>query len=102
MKGTGQQFAMMYLAMQNPNMTSEQLTEYIERVIRPRMSTIEGVADVQVIGAADYSMRVWIDPIRLAARKRDGGRGAGRHQHPPTSCRLPARPRTNMSPRRSR
>jgi multidrug efflux pump len=67
-KGTGQQFAIMYLAMQNPNMTSEQLTEYIERVIRPRMSTIEGVAEVQVLGAANYSMRVWIDPIKLAAR----------------------------------
>jgi multidrug efflux pump len=67
-KGTGQQFAMMYLSMQNPNMTPEQLTEYIERVVRPRMSTVEGVADVQVFGAADYSMRVWIDPIKLAAR----------------------------------
>jgi multidrug efflux pump len=67
-KGTGQQFAIMYLAMQNPNMTGEQLTEYIERVIRPRMSTIEGVAEVQVLGAKNYSMRVWIDPIKLAAR----------------------------------
>jgi multidrug efflux pump len=67
-KGTGQQFAMMYLSMQNPNMTPEQLTEYIERVVRPRMTTVEGVADVQIFGAADYSMRVWIDPIKLAAR----------------------------------
>ena len=67
-KGTGQQFAIMYLAMQNPNMTAEQLTEYIERVIRPRMSTIEGVAEIQIMGAANYSMRVWIDPVRLAAR----------------------------------
>ena len=67
-KGTGQQFAIMYLALQNPNMTSEQVTEYIERVIRPRVSTIEGVAEVQIMGAANYSMRVWIDPIRLAAR----------------------------------
>ncbi|RJG45836.1 efflux RND transporter permease subunit [Mesorhizobium sp. DCY119] len=67
-KGTGQQFAIMYLALQNPNMTSEQLTEYIERVIRPRVSTIQGVAEVQVLGAANYSMRVWIDPIKLAAR----------------------------------
>jgi multidrug efflux pump len=67
-KGTGQQFAMMYISMQNPNMTKEQLTEYIERVIRPRMSTVEGVADVQIFGAQEYSMRVWIDPIRLAAR----------------------------------
>ncbi|MEC9244409.1 efflux RND transporter permease subunit (plasmid) [Nitratireductor rhodophyticola] len=68
-KGTGMQFATMYLAMQNPNMSSEQLTEYIERVIRPRMSTIPGVAEVQIIGAANYSMRVWIDPVRLAARQ---------------------------------
>ena len=67
-KGTGMQFATMYLAMQNPNMSPEQLTEYIERVIRPRMSTIDGVAEVQIMGAANYSMRVWIDPIRLAAR----------------------------------
>ncbi|MCT8998250.1 efflux RND transporter permease subunit [Chelativorans intermedius] len=67
-KGTGGQFAIMYLALQNPNMTAEQLTEYIDRVIRPRVSTIQGVAEVQILGAADYSMRVWIDPIKLAAR----------------------------------
>src|SRR5690606_28520181 len=67
-KGTGMQFAIMYLAVQNPNMTAEQVTEYIERVIRPRASTIPGVAEVQIFGAANYSMRVWIDPIRLAAR----------------------------------
>jgi len=65
-KGTGMTFATMYLAMQNPNMTAEQLTEYIERVIRPRMSTIPGVAEIQVIGGQEYAMRVWIDPIRLA------------------------------------
>jgi len=67
-KGTGMTFATMYLAMQNPNMTSEQVTEYIERVIRPRMSTIPGVAEIQVLGGQTYAMRVWIDPVRLAGR----------------------------------
>ncbi len=67
-KGTGQQFALMYLSAQNPNMSPEQMTEYLERVIRPRMSTIEGVAQIEIIGAANYSMRVWIDPLQLAAR----------------------------------
>jgi multidrug efflux pump len=52
-KGTGMTFATMYLAMQNPNMTSEQVTEYIERVIRPRMSTIEGVAEDSGAGRPD-------------------------------------------------
>jgi len=67
-KGTGQQFAIMYLAAQNPNMTPEQITEYLKRVISPRMSTIDGVAQVQIIGEKDYSMRVWLDPTRMAAR----------------------------------
>lgn len=67
-KGNGQQFALMYLAALNPNMTPEQLTEYLDRVIRPRMSTIPGVAEIQIIGAANYAMRVWLDPLRLAAR----------------------------------
>lgn len=66
-KGTGRQFAIMYLGFQNPNMSPEELTEYIERVIRPRISTIQGVADVTIFGAANFSMRVWIDPVRLAA-----------------------------------
>ncbi len=67
-KGTGDSFAMMYISMQNPNMTKEQLTEYIDRVVRPRITTVEGVADVKIFGAQQYSMRVWIDPIRLASR----------------------------------
>ena len=67
-KGTGQQFAIMYLAFQNESMTPEQLTEYLERVIRPRMSTIDGIAEVQILGAAKYAMRVWVDPVRLASR----------------------------------
>ncbi|MFK4823230.1 efflux RND transporter permease subunit [Paenochrobactrum sp. BZR 588] len=67
-KGTGQNFATMYLAAQNPNMSGEQITEYLERVIQPRMSTISGVAEAQILGGKVYSMRVWLDPIQMAAR----------------------------------
>ncbi|MBL4916728.1 efflux RND transporter permease subunit [Szabonella alba] len=67
-KGTGMTFAMMYLGVQNPAMTPEQITEYIERVMVPRMSTIDGVAESQVLGGASYAMRVWIDPVRLAGQ----------------------------------
>lgn len=67
-KGTGQTFATMYLGVQNPAMTPEQITEYIERVMVPRMSTIDGVAESQVLGGASYAMRVWVDPIRLAGQ----------------------------------
>ena len=67
-KGTGFDLALMYLAAINPNMSQEQLTEYLDRVIRPRLSTIEGVAEIEIIGAANYAMRVWLDPLQMAAR----------------------------------
>lgn len=44
-----------------------QLTEVITRVIKPRLQTVPGVADVQIGGDRSYSMRVWLDPDRLAA-----------------------------------
>ena len=67
-KGTGQAFALMYLAVQNPNMTPEQLTEYLERVIRPRITNIDGVAQMEILGASQYAMRVWLDPLEMSAR----------------------------------
>lgn len=66
--GTGQEFATMYLAFQNPNMTPAELNEYLERVIQPRMATIEGVAEAQIMGASRFAMRAWVDPVALASR----------------------------------
>ncbi|SON53634.1 Efflux pump membrane transporter BepE [Hartmannibacter diazotrophicus] len=67
-KGTGQQFALMYLTVQSTVMTAQEMTEYITRVVQPRFATVPGVADAQVLGGQNFAMRVWIDPIRLASR----------------------------------
>jgi multidrug efflux pump len=67
-KGTGQSIALMYLAFASDRMSPQQVTEYLTRVIQPRLSTIEGIADAEILGAQTFAMRVWIDPIRLAAR----------------------------------
>ncbi|BBE74183.1 efflux RND transporter permease subunit [Oharaeibacter diazotrophicus] len=67
-KGTGQQFALMYLAVQSEVMNAREITEFITRVIQPRLATVEGVADAQILGGQEFAMRVWIDPVRLASR----------------------------------
>jgi len=67
-KGTGQSFALMYLTFASPQMSPQQVTEYLVRVIQPRLSTLEGVADAEILGGRNFAMRVWIDPLRLAAR----------------------------------
>ena len=43
------------------------VSNYALTQIRDRLSRIDGVGDVQLFGARDYSMRVWIDPARAAA-----------------------------------
>jgi multidrug efflux pump len=67
-KGTGFSFALMYLAARSDNMNPQQLTEYLTRVIQPRFATVGGVADAQILGAQEFAMRIWVDPIAMAAR----------------------------------
>ncbi len=67
-KGTGQNFALMYLAVRSNTMSPEQVTEYLTQVVQPRFATVEGVGEVQILGGRDFAMRVWLDPVRLAAR----------------------------------
>ncbi len=72
-KGTGQSFALMYLTFANKDMNPEQVTEFLNRVVVPRLATLEGVGSADILGGRDFSMRVWIDPIRLAARNVTAG-----------------------------
>jgi multidrug efflux pump len=44
-----------------------ELTELINRVVKPRLQTVPGVADVQVGGDRQFAMRIWLDPEKLAA-----------------------------------
>jgi multidrug efflux pump len=67
-KGTGQQFALMYLTFSSTNMSPEQVTEYLSRVIQPRFATLEGVGSADILGGRDFAMRIWLDPLRLASR----------------------------------
>ena len=68
MKGTGQTFALMYLTFASSEMNSEQVSEFLTRVIQPRFATLEGVGGAEILGGREFSMRVWLDPQRLAAR----------------------------------
>lgn len=68
MKGTGQTFALMYITFASTEMTPEEVSEFLMRVVQPRFATLEGVGDAEILGGRDFSMRVWIDPVRLAAR----------------------------------
>jgi multidrug efflux pump len=64
---TGDPVALMYISFQSPVMTSSQITDYLTRVIQPRLQTIDGVANAQIFGGQTFAMRVWLNPDKMAA-----------------------------------
>ncbi|AWP54509.1 AcrB/AcrD/AcrF family protein [Haemophilus influenzae] len=58
----------MYISFRSKKLDSSQVTDYINRVVKPQFFTIEGVAEVQVFGAAEYALRIWLDPQKMAAQ----------------------------------
>ena len=62
--GTG----IMYISFRSNKLDSSQVTDYINRVVKPQFFTIEGVAEVQVFGAAEYALRIWLDPQKMASQ----------------------------------
>ncbi len=59
----------MRIAVTSDRMTAPEITDYIERNLTDRFSTLEGVANVDVFGARRYAIRIWLDRRELAARK---------------------------------
>jgi multidrug efflux pump len=56
-----------WLAFTSETLSPLEVTDIINRVVKPRLQTVPGVADVQVGGDRKYSMRIWLDPDRLAS-----------------------------------
>jgi HAE1 family hydrophobic/amphiphilic exporter-1 len=57
-----------YLALSSETMPMNQLDEYAETLMAQRISTVEGVAQVQVYGSQKYAVRIQLDPRQLASR----------------------------------
>jgi len=66
-KETGNRFAMMYMSFTSPHMTAQQITDYIKRVVQPKLETVEGVSKAELLGGTDFAMRIWLDPHKMAA-----------------------------------
>ena len=60
--------AIQYLAFVSDSLTGPQIADFISRVAEPMITSVPGVASTSVVGGASYAMRVWVDPVKLAAR----------------------------------
>ena len=61
------QFAAMYLGFSSPDLDQNQITDYLTRVVQPRLSAVSGVQRADILGDRTFAMRIWLKPDRMAA-----------------------------------
>ena len=65
----GQQIAAMYVSFASERLNNNQITDYLTRVIQPKLVTVPGVQRADILGAGSFAMRVWLKPDRMTALK---------------------------------
>lgn len=58
--------ALMYVSFYSSQLNNPQITDYLSRVIQPRLATLPGMAEAEILGNQVFAMRLWLDPVRLA------------------------------------
>src|ERR671928_878845 len=61
------QFASMYLGFSSPDLDQNQITDYLMRVVQPRLSAVNGVQRADILGDRTFAMRIWLKPEQMAA-----------------------------------
>jgi multidrug efflux pump len=62
------QFAAMYIGISSSDLDQNQITDYLTRVVQPKLSAISGVQRADILGNRTFAMRIWLKPEEMAAR----------------------------------
>src|SRR5690606_5034411 len=61
------ELASAYLTFASERMTQSEITDYLVRVVQPRLAAVDGVQRAEIMGARTFAMRVWLHPQKMAA-----------------------------------
>ncbi|MGR5068202.1 efflux RND transporter permease subunit [Vibrio alfacsensis] len=62
---TGSTTSIMYISFYSSELNSSQIVDYLERVVNPQISTVNGVSNIQMMGGTPFALRIWPDPEKL-------------------------------------
>src|ERR1700758_806644 len=62
-----QQFAAIYLGFSSADLDQNQITDYLKRIVQPKLSAISGVQRADILGDRTFAMRIWLKPEKMAA-----------------------------------
>ncbi|HVT44308.1 MAG TPA: efflux RND transporter permease subunit, partial [Thermoanaerobaculia bacterium] len=60
-------FASAYLGFSSPDLDQNQITDYLTRVVQPKLTSISGVQRAEIFGDRTFAMRIWLKPERMAS-----------------------------------
>jgi multidrug efflux pump len=63
----GETTAAMYMGFYSQSLPTNNITDYLVRVVKPRLDSIEGVQTAEILGGRQFALRAWLDPRRMAA-----------------------------------
>ena len=61
------QFASMYLGFASKDLDQSEISDYLTRVVQPKLSAVSGVQKAEILGGRTFAMRIWLKPGRMAA-----------------------------------
>ena len=64
----GESVATMYLGFYSDSLPTNNITDYMLRVIKPQLDSLEGVQTAEIIGGRQFALRAWLDPVRMTAQ----------------------------------
>jgi multidrug efflux pump len=62
------QFAAMYIGFSSKDLDQNQITDYLTRVVQPKLTAVSGVQRADILGKRTFAMRIWLKPNQMAAR----------------------------------
>src|SRR6059036_1006167 len=60
-------FAAMYIGFASKDLDQNQISDYLTRVVQPKLSAIQGVQRADILGGRTFAMRIWLKPEKMAA-----------------------------------
>ena len=67
METADNQFAAMYIGFSSSDLDQNQITDYLTRVVQPKLSAVSGVQRADILGDRTFAMRIWLKPDQMAA-----------------------------------
>ena len=64
---TGETIGSMIMGFYSKDLPANKITDYLIRVVQPKLQTIEGVQTAEILGKQEFALRAWLDPAKMAA-----------------------------------